>query len=362
MKIFVMYATAGVGHKKAAEAVYEKINQGSSNEVRILDSLNYTNPLFRSIYSKGYTFVVRQLPSLWGFIYWFTHSPLIYDFIIFFRNFYNFINSSKLSRFLIEQQPEIIVSTHFFANQVISRLKKIKRCHCKLICVVTDFTIHSFWLDDGVDLYTVADQKLKDALISRGVNENKIKIAGIPTKEAFLKTQDKHSMREKLGLKKDAFTALVVTGAIGVGSISRIIKALKNEVQLIVVCGKNKRLFNKLNRVKEDSVRTFGFVDNIHELMAASDIILTKAGGLTIAESLVKGLPLILFNLIPGQESDNARLMKSRGVGVIARNVKQIKDAVLRLKSNPLELEVVKKNIDSLAKPDAASDISKLIK
>jgi processive 1,2-diacylglycerol beta-glucosyltransferase len=363
MKIFVFYATAGIGHRKAAEAIYEEIKHYISNEhkIRIFDSLDYTNPLFKFIYSSGYTFLISRLPIIWGFFYWLTDTSFTRYFIGLCRSCCNFLNSRKLSKFLSKQQPEIIISTHFFANQIISWLKNTKRLDCKLICVITDYSIHSFWLANSVDIYTVANQNLKDDLISYGIKADKIKVTGIPVKRDFLKIQNKYEICRKINVNPDIFTALIVTGAIGVGPITTIVKTLQDEVQLIVVCGKNRRLFNKLSRSKFGSLRVFGFIDNIHDLMAVSDVVITKGGGLTISESLVQRLPMIFFNLIPGQEEANAKLIEGAKAGIIAKNVKQIRDIVLTLKNNPQILDKLKNNIALIAKPEATNNILKLI-
>jgi processive 1,2-diacylglycerol beta-glucosyltransferase len=359
MKILVIYATAGSGHKKAAEAIYNRIKATTSNEVSIVDALDYTNPFFKFSYSRGYTFLITHLPNLWGFFYWLTNNTFL---SIFISSVCNFLNSRKLSKFLLEQSPKIVISTHFFANQVVSRLKKSSRFNCKLICTITDFTVHSFWLAKGVDLFTVATQESKDFLLSRGIPQDKIIISGIPVKQEFLQQYDRPELCKRFNLKPEIFTALIVTGEIAIGPIEEIIQVLKDEAQLIVVCGKNKKLFNKLNEQRRDSLKIFGLVDNMHELMSLSDIIITKAGGLTISESLTKRLPMIFFNLIPGQENLNAELMQSEKAGIIAKDVKHIKEIVLKLKANPKELETLKEKIKSIARPNAVDDILRLLK
>ena len=214
---------------------------------------------------------------------------------------------------------------------------------------------------EEVDIYTVAYPKLKDYLISKGVQESKIKIMPIPVKDSFLKQIDKESLYRKIDIKPNVFTALIVTGAVGIGPIERIIASLGKHIQLIAVCGRNKRLYKKLARLEYESLRVFGLVDNMYELMSASDVIITKAGGLTISESLVKKLPMVFFNLIPGQEKSNAELMESQGMGVITKNVKHIEEIILKLKNNPVELDKMKQNI-SIFTAQESQDILDIIK
>lgn len=362
MKILVIYATAGSGHKKAAEAIYNQIKATTANEALLIDALDYTNFFFKFSYDRGYTFLITYLPSLWGFFYWLTDNQFFSIFVSFFRNISDFINSGKLFRFLLSQQPEFIISTHFFANQIVSRLKRTSNLNSKLICVITDFTMHSFWLAEGADLFTVATQESKDYLISRGIPQDKIIISGIPVKQQFLEPYDRQKLCKRFNLKPDFFTALIVTGEIAIGPIEQIIHALRDEVQVMVVCGRNRKLYNRLSAQKSDSLKIFGLVDNMYELMSVSDVIITKAGGLTSCESLAKGLPMVFFNLIPGQENRNARLMQSEGAGIIAKDVNHIKEIVLSLKANPQDLRKMREKIKSIARPNAVDDILRLLK
>ncbi|HOX54804.1 MAG: glycosyltransferase [Candidatus Omnitrophica bacterium] len=344
MKILVIYATAGEGHKKAAEAISQRLKLQSLHEIILIDALDYTNRFFRFSYSRGYSFLISRLPFIWGVFFWLTNNRWLIWPVNLVRNFFNFINSRKLDKFILTQNPDIVISTHFFSNRVVSRLKKTSGLKAKLISVVTDFSIHHFWLAEEVDIYTVAYPKLKDYLVSHGVKLEKIKVMPIPVRSGFLKSSDKEYLCRKMNIRPDVFTALIVTGAIGLGPIERIVNSLQKHIQLLVVCGRNKKLFNKLVKLGQESLVVFGLVDNMHELMSASDVIITKAGGLTISESLVKKLPMIFFNLIPGQEKTNAKLMQSQGIGFIAKNVNDIEDMVLKLKNNPSELAKMKQN------------------
>lgn len=362
MKILVIYVTAGEGHKKAAEAIFEKLKSSTPHEIISVDALDFTNPFFKFSYSRGYSFLIARLPFLWGLFFWFTNNALLSKPVACVRNFCNFINSRGLSNFILAQKPDIVISTHFFSNQVVSRLKQIGKLNCKFISVITDFYIHYFWLAEEVDIYTVAYPKLKDYLISKGIPESKIKIMSIPVKDSFLKPIDKEYLCKNIKIKPNVFTALIVTGAIGIGPIEKIVNSLQKHIQLIVVCGRNKRLFKKLAKLECESLRVFGLVDNMHELMSASDVIITKAGGLTISESLVKELPMIFFNLIPGQEKANAKLMQSQGMGVIAKNVKHIEDIILKLKNNPAELDKMKQNISIFTAQESQKNILDILK
>ena len=164
-----------------------------------------------------------------------------------------------------------------------------------------------------------------------------------------------------MGLQEDIFTVLIATGSFGIGPIETIIDALK-EFQVIVICGHNKGLYRKLSAKHHKLVHVFGLVDNMHELMAVSDAMVTKPGGLSIAEALVSQLPLIFFNAIPGQETGNIKVLKTYGIGISDCSTGQIGDVLRKMESSRDAFLTVLKKTKALARPFAVRDIISLIK
>ena len=189
----------------------------------------------------------------------------------------------------------------------------------------------------------------------------KITVTGIPTDEKFSWRRDKGEMRRKLGLQENIFTVLVATGSFGIGPIEKIIAAIHN-IQVIVVCGHNKNLFARLSRAKKDLVKVFGLVNNMDELMAASDVMVTKPGGLSICEALASHLPMIFFNAIPGQETGNIRVLKAHGVGISDCTIEQIAQKLQEFNSSKEQYAAAVEQTKALARPNAVHDIIKLIK
>ncbi len=363
MKILIIYASAGQGHKRCAEAIFDSIRQNTSHQVSIIDALGYTNFLFKFFYTDGYAFLITHFPSVWRFFYSLTDNPASKPVNSLFLFFNKNLNSIKLRNYIKKENPEFIISTHFFANEVISNLKKENLTSSKLICVITDYLAHYFWLSSGVGTYVVASQASKKQLIEFGISEDKIKIMGIPVDERFSQMSDKNEICQRLNLSPSEFSVLVVTGAFGFSLIERIVDLLAADAQLLVICGNNKKLLQRLSGYKaKANLKAFGMINNMHELMAVADVIITKPGGLTISEALAKNLPMIFISAIPGQETNNAQFFNEQGLGVIVQNLNELKAIIRQFKNDKDYLGQFKMRLAQFPKTNAAKEILTLLK
>lgn len=361
MKVLVIHTSAGAGHTKAAEAVYNGLKSTPGVEARLVDTLEFTGRIYGKLYQNGYTFLIKKIPWAWGIFFALTDSVWLRGLVRIIRRLSNSINARALVEFLRAEQFDYIISTHFFPNEVGGYLKRKGMIRSKLICIVTDFDVHTIWLAQGIDYYAVASERTKEKLVKLGVEENKIFITGIPTHEKFSKEVNRDQLKEKLGVRKDMFTVLIATGSFGIGPIEEIAQALQGDQQVIVVCGHNQNLFNKLNRQKMGLVKVCGLVNNMDELMSVSDAMVTKPGGLSISEALVKRLPLIFFSAIPGQETNNVRILKRYGIGISDCSVSGIVTEIKKLSGSPAYLESVCKSVAVVSRPGAVKDIIRLI-
>lgn len=360
MKVLVIHATAGAGHKKAAEAVYHGLLRHKEHQAVLVDALDHTNAFFKYSYPRVYVYLVTHLSLFWQFAFWFLDIPFLQPLIRLMRRFYNALNTGRLERYLIEERFDCIITTHFLSAEVAAYLKRTGRISSKIICAVTDFDVHHLWINKGIDVYTGACDFTADKIrcLTRGQAE--VVAAGIPTDEKFGSVIDKKQMRQRLGLDAQMFTVLLATGSFGMGPLEELIRLLKG-YQLIVVCGHNKALYERLKPHHGPNVHIFGLVDNMNELMDASDVMVTKPGGLSIAEALVKHLPLIFFSAIPGQETGNIAVLKQYHVACDQGDLADIVARVNELNAHPEAIEAVRRRIDALSKPNAVNDIIKLI-
>jgi len=360
MKILIVYASAGTGHRRAAEALYKELLKKKDIEVNLIDALDYTNLLFKYFYSHGYKFLIVRLPHIWGFLFYLTNNAIFSRLTTYPKTLINNLNSFRLKYFLVSLNPDVIISTHFFANGIIECLRKKHKINSRLISIITDFNAHRFWFSDSIDKYIVATNKTKDDLFTKGVADEKIKVLGIPVDPAFLGELDRHRLSQKFFIREDIFTVLIATGTIGMGPLKDLVNILKDHIQILIACGKNKNLFNELKKKESSNLKVFGLVDNIQELMAVSDILITKPGGLTISEALVARLPMIFLSLIPGQEDFNARVLSGYKAGVVANNLNKINNLILSYKNSKEVLQEFKSAIESIRKPNAINDILNL--
>lgn len=364
MKILIIYATAGAGHRKAAEALYHGLshrNFSSPADVVLIDALDYTSRLYKRLYSGTYTFIISYIPWLWGLLFLILDVPWLVPFVRLSRRAHNALNASALAGYFKEEKFDYIFSTHFFPNEVASYLKRKGKIDSKIISIVTDFDVHSIWLSQGIDYYAVACEWTRQKIECMGVPGDNVIVTGIPTDGKFSVHADRKKLKQRLGLKQGVFTVLVATGSFGIGPIEEIVQALPG-LQVLVVCGHNQALYKRLSRRKYALATIYGLVDNMDELMAVSDVMITKPGGLSISEALVSGLPLIFFNAIPGQETNNVKVLKEQGVGLSGLPVGEMARVLRRFQSFPEELRAVREKIRPLSKPSAVKDIIALMK
>jgi processive 1,2-diacylglycerol beta-glucosyltransferase len=372
-KILITYATAGVGHKKASLAIKAALeNKKTDFDITFIDVLDYTNSFFKKSYPSVYLLLINKLIFLWGFLYYLLDFKIVHNLFYPLRQFSGVLNGMRFVRFLLEFRPDIVIATHFLTADICTYVKQKYKIKMKVINVVTDYRIHSFWIADGVDTYIVGHQETKMDLLKKwGVPSHKIKVMGIPVEPKFSIKHDKNFFRGKLNLPADSFVVLLLGGGYGVGPILKILKILNKSIlrlrsglSVITVCGHNESLYNKVNTFAKKinlTIRNYAYVDNIDELMAASDVYIGKAGGISTTEALNQDLPLIFVRPIPGQESRNALLMTKGGAGIKLKKISDIVKIVEELKHSEEKVKALKESINNIKKINAANDIADFV-
>ncbi len=362
MKVLITHASAGAGHRRAAEAIYNYLKQSQPDlDLVLLDALDKTNALFKFDYTKGYTFLISYATTLWHWAFWATDFKYLRPISRSIARIINCINSQRLIRYFIQENPDVIISTHFLPSELAADLKRKNRIKSKVITVITDYGVHPFWISPGTDLYIVASDFTKKRLIMEGVGAEKINVLGLPFDPKFLNHFDRRILCHKLGIDPKKFTVLLMTGSFGLGPLEEIAEVLHKDCQVLVVCAGNKRLYSKLERKNLENVKVFGFISNAEELMAASQVIITKPGGATITEVLIMELPPIFISAIPGQESANVQALAEYGIGASPKNIEEIKNIILDLKNNPQKIEELRAKIKMIQKPFACEELAHVI-
>ncbi|MDD5431420.1 MAG: glycosyltransferase [Candidatus Omnitrophica bacterium] len=361
-KIIIAHASAGAGHRKAAEAIFEYLKDCPELDVCLVDVLTRTNSFFRFSYQWGYSFLVKYLIFSWGFLYWLTDFKPFRKFAKSFCFMLNKSNTKEFSSLLIKENPDFVISTHFLPSEITSDLKEKGLISTKLFTIITDFGVHSFWIADKTDYYGVASSFTKNCLVSEGIPENRIKEIGIPVDSRFLVKYNKSDLCRNIGVDSNKFTVLLMTGSFGIGPMKEIAEVLCEFVQVIVVCAANKKLLSSLNKRQLPNVKVLGFVDNAYELMAVSDVIITKPGGLSISEIISMELVPIFISAIPGQETINIKVLNEYSVGVEPKTILEIKNLIIDYKDHPEKITKLKDNIKRLKKPGTLEEIRNVVR
>jgi processive 1,2-diacylglycerol beta-glucosyltransferase len=359
----IFHASAGHGHRKVAEVLAKEFEQRRRPDlsVTVEDSLDSTPLLFKKSYTGIYFYAVKYISNLWGWSYEILDHAAVYALIRPLRSFSNWLNGRKLLARVIQEAPEVIICTHFFTAELFATAKKKGQLKSKLITVITDFLPHTFWVNEGTDVYWVMGSDGAENLMRRGVPHAMIRPLGIPIDDAFKPQNKKNVLRKKYGFSEGRLTLLLTSGSFGFGPHEAILKeleAFKDRIQCFVVCGNNAELKTTLENNKFGfPLHVYGFVSFMDELMETSDLLIAKTGGATTSESLAKGLPMVVLEPIPGQETRNADVLKNNRAAFFMVLPEQIKPIIQTILENPVILEEKRRNIAALAKPNATQDL-----
>lgn len=365
-RILVISTSAGSGHLTAAEAVCQAF-ENQNVQIKNIDALDYTNFVFKKIYAKSYLTMVNRLPNFWGYFYRKFDKKSSALRVAEIRKLLSAVNAVKLFDLVRKFKPHYILHTHFLSAEIIGQSRRFSNIREGVI--ITDYDTHNFWINKNVDDYFVPTEEVKWGLRRKGVLAN-IYVTGIPVRRRFLEKKDKYEMRRKLNLDKNSFLVLVLGGGFGIGlirdAVENIIKLpFKQRLQIVVITGKNKTLKKKIENINLTSNNinkiVLGYIDNIDEYMYASDLAIGKAGGLTISELMVVGIPMIVLAPIPGQEERNTDYLLENGAALKADNIYSLEYKLVNLVQDPKRLSFLRSNVKKIAQPHAAHDIVKII-
>jgi processive 1,2-diacylglycerol beta-glucosyltransferase len=363
-RVLVLSASVGAGHVRAAQAVERAFRESKAvDEVRHIDTLDYTNKLFRKLYSQVYIDLVNKAPDVLGWLYDSLDKPWRHERR---RLALDRLNTVPFVKMLKEYQPDIAVCTHFLPAEIISWLKAKRKLNTPQAIVVTDFDVHAMWLCRHYEQYFVALDETRVHMAELGVPAEKIAVTGIPIDPVFAEPKDKREMRARHGLRPDEPTLLISAGGFGVGPIEHLMVSLmklQHPAQVVAICGRSAELKERVERVvaKADgsrvAVKVVGFTTEMDEYMTAADMVVGKPGGLTTSEALAKGLVFVIVNPIPGQEERNADHLLEEGAAIRCNNLPVLAYKIDRLLDDPARFREMQSAARRLGKPNAARDI-----
>lgn len=359
MFLLVLSCEYGGGHRRVAETIAAEWRTQTGGRVDVLDYFkSFANAGFDSLTRSGYYQVIRYTPGLQGWFYSYMDGVRPDSR---FRRSVNRTGKERLARYLADAHPDVVCCVHWTFTGTMSELKGAGRIQVPFLTVITDFTAHGQWIHPYVDAYAAAHDILADGLRRRGVPSDRLLASGIPVEAKFSRLPDRAAAKARLGLAPQTPVVLVMAGAqASLGRIDDLVRVLARfptAVQPIVVCANADRLARRVRAEAARSghpFRVLGYVDNINELMAASDLLLTKAGGVTLSEALVSRLPMLLYGSIPGHEESNTRFMVEQGAAVAARTPAEVHALLEKVLGDPRRLDEMRQAASRLRRPDAA--------
>lgn len=364
MKNILFFSVSiGTGHDSAARSLEQQfVEKIPDVQTKIIDTFDYINPTLHKVVLGSYMETLKFNPKVWGYLY---HQGEKDDRIIDMGQILNKLLSIKLHQLIEGFQPDVIICTHAFPAGILSTLKQNTGMKVPTVVVLTDFTVHPFWIHPYTDFYMIPSEQLFLESVSRGMPTEKIKVFGIPIKKEFALNFNKDKVKASLCFDQRP-VVIVMGGGLGLGALQETVKALLKTdtgLQIIAIAGKNNKLYNQLQALCPiyDNLRVFGFVNNVSELMSAADLVISKPGGLTSAEVLAKGLPMVIVDPLPGQEDRNTEFLLNWGVAMKARHQEFLPPLVSQLFKNQLRIKHMKEMAAYLGRPLAAHNISDFV-
>jgi processive 1,2-diacylglycerol beta-glucosyltransferase len=365
--VLLLSATSGAGHVRAAQALEKAFLAHSDCVVEHIDALRYVSKFFQRLYDKAYISMVRRAPELMGLLYQRTDQPWQH---LRPRLALDRLNTRPMIRLLKRVQPDLCVATHFLPAEIIAWLIAKKKLLARNAIVVTDYDVHAMWLCRTVDRYFVAMEEAAQYLTHIGVPREKICITGIPIDPLFSVPLPRAHARKHLKLDAEATIILISAGGYGVGPVEQLVRELlqlERSWQIVAVAGKAEKTRKRLEQLAKSASKlpsgapklcAVGFTTEMDKYMAAADLMVGKAGGLTTSEALARALPMALIEPIPGQEERNADHLLEAGAAIRCNNLPAAAWKIATLLDDPARLNRMREAARQSAKPAAAAAIA----
>jgi processive 1,2-diacylglycerol beta-glucosyltransferase len=365
VKILILTAATGGGHLRASRAIQTYIAEHSADsEVVVADALKSISSVLDKTVCDGYRFLATKAPNVFGRLYRKTNKNSLLSNLMF---RFSGVFSMKLVPLLEKENPDVIISTHPFATEMISHLKKAGVVTAPLICLMTDYGPHRAWIADRVDAYVVSNGDMISEMEAMGAPKEKIYPFGIPVENVFFTASDRPAFLKKIGMDPDLPTILIMAGSFGVTNILKIyqqIVRLEQKFQIIVITGRNEKLYEAFSKLVPGSpkpTKLVFFTNEVENYMHAADLLITKPGGLTVSEALACGIPLAVFDAIPGQEEDNANFLLNHHMAVKLQNGENCGETIKELLIDSKKLSEMRASCKGFDKSHSAENILRLI-
>lgn len=360
-RILILTVHHGASHQRVAEALRRALLEAKPGmTVEIADALEHTPRWFR-FYYDSYLPLLQVWPGLWARIENAQHTHDSTGPSWLYRP-----AAKSLFRFIAGFDPDVVVATEVGTCELAALIKRELGARFELVGIPTGLDADRAWAQPEARLFIVAAEETARELEAAGVSRDRIRTTGQPVDPAFSAPRDRAEVRRRLGVEPNAPFLLVLFGGTGAGRLRPIPETLgriETPVEIVFIAGRNRHLEARLRRLAHGRRhwRVLGWVDNMHEWMAAADLALSKPGASTVIEALDSGLPLLAFDPLPGSERRTCDWIEKNGVGLWVRDASQIAPAVSNLLGTPGELERLRQNALARARPRAAYEAAEAI-
>jgi processive 1,2-diacylglycerol beta-glucosyltransferase len=363
MRVLVLSASYGSGHNAAGDSVAVALAREGA-DVTVRDYFrDLVGPRFERLTRTLYYTILRHAPHAWALGYALadrmsTDSALSFGMTR--------VGMRALGRLLAHDRPDAVVTVHATPAVVMSALVAEGHRLPPHTTVVTDFVAHSQWIAPHADRYCVPAPEVGHEFVARGIAPARVVVTGVPVAPAFDEPMAQAEARHQLGLPADAAVVLAMAGSDGgLGKLATVTEALgrlRHPVVALVVAGRDGRLATRLRRsVGDRSIRVVGWRPDIRRLMAAADVLVTKSGGMTVAEAIAAELPMVLHGSLPGQEKRNERFASRAGIALVARSGRELAGVLERALAEPAILERLRECSRRIRRPHAARIVARAV-
>ncbi|WP_170885631.1 MGDG synthase family glycosyltransferase [Bacillus alkalicellulosilyticus] len=351
----IFSASIGHGHQQAAKALHDEL-ETRGYEPEIIDTFQSISPLLHNCVLHAYLKLLKHSPNLWRKIYFGSEKRL--DFL--YLDKFGILFVEKLTKLIEKRNTPFIISTHPFVTAFLTTLKRKKKMDIPLYTVITDFVMHRAYLREEIDGYFTADPRCRQFAATYNLPQDRFMTTGIPVPKNPAFTRSKWRSRYELGIDHDKKVVLIAGGGIGLTNYERVVHSLeKCHRDLLILCmtGHNKKVEKKVKGIRtKHEVQVIPFTEKFLDYLRASDAIISKSGGLTMAEALICETPIIIYQPVPGHEEHNAKFLMENGVAVRAEEEDDIPLLVNRVFKRRTH-DTMKKSAKKLKKPGAAIQI-----
>jgi len=364
MKILVLTLSFGSGHVRAAEAVADELSrQAPASNVLVVDALEECRWLFRASYEWPYWLMLRYAPGLWDR---FSTARVNQKHEGTAPAWAFRMGCPKVFSTIKSFNPDLIVAAEVAACEMAAIARRQGLTRARILSVITDYESEPIWVQPEVASFTVPDGNVRAEMISWGAPADRISICGIPVDSTFDVLHNPKATRLRQGISDNAPMVLLMGGGMGPTRMDQVVERLgvsNTPMHIVAVAGKDKRALRRLERLKVKapvSLRVVGWTNEVAALMQAARILVTKPGGLTIAEAALCSLPVVFFDPIPGAEFVNARRMADAGAALIAQGPAETAQTIISLLKNDEAIHAMALRSRSMARPNARKEITGL--